>query len=224
MIKIQSTANLSSSQGVKCLGYGGAGAGKTMLCASAPRPIVLSAEKGLLSLRRFNVPFIQVTTVKELEEAHLWATKSAESRNFDTIALDSVSEIAEVVLAEEKSRNRDPRKAYGELETLMLTILRDFRDMPQKHVYFIAKQSYRDAGGNKVAGPSFPGQKLPDAAPYFFDQVFQVNVHVDADTKKELRALKCKADLFNEGKDRSGNLDIWEPYDLGAMFKKIMSN
>lgn len=222
-IQIQYTGNLSSKNGVKCLGYGGAGVGKTRLAASAPRPIILSAEQGLLSVKRENMPYILIKNMADLAEAHRWFTTSAEARKFDTGVLDSVSEIAEQVINEERQKSKDPRKLYPEYQMKMLDIFRDFRDMPQKHIYFIAKEG-RNAGpdGSVSLGPSFPGKVLPEAAPYFFDQVFQIVAWTDPGTKQTQNALKCRKDLGNEGKDRSGALELWEPPNLTAMFDKIM--
>lgn len=223
-MKIEYTGKLSSKDGVKCLGYGGSGFGKTRLIATAPRPIVLSAEKGLLSLRRNNIPYIQINNIKDLEEAHAWATKSSEARAFDTYGLDSVSEIAEQALSAETLKTKDPRKLYPAYQAVMMDILRDFRDMPQKHIYFIAKETKIVGPNNTIKlGPSFPGNKLPEAAPYFFDQVFQIVNWTNPQTKQVEAALKCRGDEASEGKDRSGMLDLWESYDLGAMFKKIMA-
>jgi hypothetical protein len=221
-MKIHYTNDPRQFNGVKCLGYGRSGVGKTRLGATAPRPFFLSAEAGLLSLRKERVPYALIETYKQLEEAHTWATKSAEARNYDTLVLDSVSEIAEVVLGEEKGKSRDPRKAYGELSTQMTMLLRDFRDLPQKHVYFIAKEETIEVNGVRVARPMFPGQQLAANMPYFFDEVFQLVSIVDPQTKVEQRALKTQTDQYSEAKDRSGALALWEPANLTEVFNKIM--
>ena len=52
-LKIQYTDDPQIFSGVKCVVYGPAGGGKTRLLATAPSPIILSAEKGLLSLKKF---------------------------------------------------------------------------------------------------------------------------------------------------------------------------
>ena len=48
-INLKTTATIESS-GVKVLVYGQAGSGKTTLIRTAPAPLILSAEAGLLSL------------------------------------------------------------------------------------------------------------------------------------------------------------------------------
>jgi ABC-type transporter Mla maintaining outer membrane lipid asymmetry ATPase subunit MlaF len=50
--------NASQMSGVKNLIYGGAGAGKTVLMATAPMPVLISAESGALSLRQSNLELL----------------------------------------------------------------------------------------------------------------------------------------------------------------------
>lgn len=226
-VKVQSTQGASLAHGVKGLIYGASGVGKTRIAASAPRPIILSAERGLLSLRQFNLPYINITDMKTLLEAYSHVTSSA-GRQFDTVVLDSVSEIAETCLAEAKRTNRDGRKAYDDLGTQMVDVFRRFRDIPQKHVIFLAKQTTQEINGLQVAVPSFPGKALANAAPYFFDEVFQLNNFRDGDGKR-IFALRCWPDNFNTAKDRSGVLSEWENADpatgggLNYLFNKMLS-
>lgn len=222
VFKVQYTNDQRVFNGVKCLAYGRSGGGKTRLAATAPRPFVFSAEKGLLSLRKERIAFSEIACYKDLEDAHAWATKSAEAKNYDTLCLDSISEIAEVVLSKEKERNKDPRKAYGELATSVLDLLRSFRDMPQKHVYFIAKEETYEVAGMQCSRPSFPGKVLAAEMPYFFDEVFHLVTFEDPQTKQLSSALKTRTDQYSEAKDRSGALSLWEPAHLGQIFEKIM--
>jgi len=222
-IRLQNTAHLANANGIKCLVYGESGVGKTRLISTAPRPVVISAESGLLSLRKFQIPYISINNFKDFEEAYLWIMKSVEMKQFDTICLDSISEIAEVVLSDLKAKNKDARKAYGEVQDSMLDMIRNFRDIPQKHVYFSAKQDMVKDGttGAIYFGPMMPGQKLPVAVPYFFDELFQLIVYVDPATNTEVRAIRTRKDNQFQAKDRSGSLEAWEPANLTDIFNKI---
>lgn len=225
MIKLQSTADVGLRNGVKMLVYGGAGAGKTVLCSTAPAPIILSAESGLLSLRRVRLPYIEIKTLQDLIEAYNWCKSSREAAQFATICLDSISEIAEVVLESEKQRQKDPRKAYFELQTILEKIVRDFRDLPGKHVYFSAKMEATKDGntGAVMYGPSMPGQKIGPSLPYFFDEVFRLFVGKDPTNNQEFRALRTRPDYQSDAKDRSGMLDELEYPDLSRIIAKIMA-
>lgn len=219
-ISIKRTNEIKSN-GLKILVYGMAGAGKTTLCATLPQPIVLSAEGGLLSLQSEDLPYIEIKSMIDLMEAYEWATTSAEAKDYQSIALDSISEIAEVCLNYEKKQTKDPRQAYGAMQEQMADIIRGFRDIPGRNVYFSAKcEKSQDQEGRSLYAPSMPGNKTGQSLPYFFDEVLALRVEKDADGNTQ-RALMCDSDGLWQAKDRSGRLDAWEAPDLGDLIKKI---
>ena len=219
-INLKSTSSLSAN-GVKMLVYGNAGAGKTSLIPTLPNPVVLSAEGGLLSIQDASLPYVEVNSYETLMEAYKWLTESDEGKAFDSIALDSISEIAEVVLNHEKKIAKDPRQAYGAMQEQMADIIRAFRDIPGKHVYFTAKcEKSQDETGRLLYAPSMPGNKTGQQLPYFFDEVLALRVEKDADGNSQ-RALMCDSDGIWLAKDRSGKLGAWEAPDLSAIIAKI---
>ena len=220
-ISLKRTGDVSALN-VRLLVYGAAGAGKTSLIPTLPSPLVLSAEGGLLSIKGADVPFIEIKSMDDLKEAYQWLTESEEAAQFKSVALDSISEIAEVVLTAEKATAKDPRQAYGALQDQMQMIIRAFRDLPGKHVYFSAKmEKAQDETGRILYAPSMPGNKLAQQLPYFFDEVLALRVEKDAEGVPQ-RALMCASDGLWSAKDRSGRLDAWEGADLGAVIEKIM--
>jgi hypothetical protein len=224
MVQILTTRGIGAAFGVKMLVYGRAGIGKTRLCATAPEPIIFSAEAGLLSLAEFNLPFVQISSMADLFEAYQWAESSVEARQFQTICLDSVSEIGEVILANARATGagaKDPRNAYGELIERALDLIKKFRNLPGYNVYFSAKQELMktDTAGVNVFGPSMPGSKLGPALPYLFDEVFALNVQDQGE--QSWTYLLTKANSLYEAKDRSGTLDPIEMPDLTHIINKI---
>ncbi len=219
-INVKTTGSLSAN-GVKVLCYGAAGAGKTSLIKTLPNPIVLSAEGGLLSIQDADLPYIEITDIATLQEAHKWLTESADAKGFQSVALDSISEIAEVVLNAEKKATKDPRQAYGAMQEQMADIIRAFRDISGKNVYMSAKlEKTQDEQGRILYGPSMPGNKTGQALPYYFDLVLALRVERDAEGVTQ-RALMCDSDGIWLAKDRSGKLAAWEAPDLGAIIAKI---
>lgn len=219
-INLRSTKGLHAN-GVKLLVYGNAGSGKTSLIPTLPNPVVLSAEGGLLSIVDADLPFVEVSSYDTLMEAYRWVIESDEAKQFESIALDSISEIAEVVLNHEKKVAKDPRQAYGAMQEQMYDIIRAFRDIPGKHIYFTAKcEKTADESGRILYAPSMPGNKTGQALPYFFDEVLALRVEKDAEGVAQ-RALMCDSDGIWQAKDRSGKLDTWEAPDLGAIIAKI---
>lgn len=219
-IAVKRTSGIAAD-GVKVLTYGQAGAGKTTALATTPAPIILSAEAGLLSLAESDLPYIEVTSMDAVGEAYEWLTQSDEARQYKTVCLDSLSEIAEVVLSEERARTKDPRQAYGSMADQMQQLIRMFRDLPGKNVVMTAKlEKTQDESGRLLWGPSMPGAKTGQALPYFFDEVLALQVHKDEEGASQ-RAFLTTPDGSWVAKDRSGKLDVWEPADLGAIFQKI---
>lgn len=228
----------SLASGVKVLVYSGAGYGKTVLTATLPTPVLISAESGTLSLKKANlerlfgvgnphiayhVPTIVIHTYEDFVDAYNWCLRSAEARAFQSIALDSISDMAEAVLNNAKRLVKDPRQAYGELIEKMETKVRDFRDLQGKHVYFAAKLSpFKDElSGTVKYGPSMPGQKLGPSLPYFFDEVFALRIGKDQQGNS-YRFLQTQPDIQYEAKDRSGALAPVEHPHLGYLFSKIL--
>lgn len=219
-INLKRSSALSMS-GVKLLVYGQAGAGKTSLIPTLPAPIVLSAEGGLLSIAGADVPYIEIASMGDLTEAYKWLSESAEAAQFQSVALDSISEVAEVVLNAEKKASKDPRQAYGAMQEQMADIIRAFRDLPGRHVYMSAKlEKTQDEMGRVLYSPSMPGNKTGQQLPYFFDEVLALRVERDAEGNTQ-RALMCDSDGLWLAKDRSGKLETWEAPDLGAIINKI---
>ena len=218
-INLQNT-NTVSAGSIKVLVYGQAGAGKTSLIPTMPKPVILSAEGGLLSIAGSDIPFIEVTDMAALSEAYKWLAGSDEARAFESVALDSISEIAEVCLGNEKAKAKDPRQAYGEMQTTMAEAIRSFRDLP-KHVLMTAKlEKSQDEMGRMLYSPSMPGNKTGQSLPYFFDLMLALRVEKDSEGVSQ-RGLLCDSDGLWQAKDRSGKLDTWEAPDLGAIIAKL---
>jgi AAA domain-containing protein len=234
-----STASQESvANGIKTLVYAGSGVGKTVLNATLPYPVLISAESGSLSLREanlrrifgndpsitYNMPIITVRSVDDLRDAHLWCLQSHEARQFQSVGMDSISEIGEVVLNNAKRLVKDPRQAYQELIEKMETLVRAFRDLPGKNVLISAKMEQSKDGltGAMKYGPSMPGAKVGPGLPYFFDEVFRLGVGRDQQGK-DYRFLQTQPDLQFEAKDRSGALSAVEAPHLGYVFHKIFN-
>lgn len=234
-----STSQMTNDFGVKILTYGDAGIGKTMLCATLPNPIIISAESGLLSLSRgniekvfgvnqpnicYDVRFISIETIEDVDAAYNWLISNPDQ--YSSVGLDSITEIAEKCLSNAKKSVKDPRQAYGDLIDRMTILVRKFRDIPNKHVYFSAKmEKFKDSiDGMTRFGPAMPGSKLGDQLPYFFDEVFRLQVGKDQTTQTSFRWLQTGIDMQSTAKDRSGALEFMEYPHLGNVINKIVAH
>ena len=216
-INIQKTSEVKVN-GIKMIVYGKAGMGKTVLCSTAPKPIIISAENGLLSLAEKEIDFIKVSTLAEVNEAYKYCKES----DYETICIDSLSEIGEVVLAEFKKGEKDGRQAYMKLATALNAMIRNFRDIEGKNVIFTAKVRTLedDNTGITTFVPSMPGRVMPDSLPYLVDVVGCIKIGKSKDG--DYRYIQTQPDISWEAKDRSGKLDKKERPDLTYMFNKIL--
>ena len=219
-MKITDTSKIETR--VNCLVYGDSGVGKTTLCSTAPDPLIISIEGGLLSLKHLTIPVVEVKSRNDINDVFEWLTMSSESSKYQTICLDSLSECAEILLNEELKENKDPRQAYGAMASLMSTTIRSFLHLPKSTVFTAKNKSIIEEQSGVITNmPSVPGRVLLDSLPYFFDEVFKMDyVKIEG---KQRRALITQGSRRFIAKDRSGMLDINEPPNLSKVFQKIKS-
>ena len=220
---IQNTADIAQSGFAKVLTYGKAGTGKTHLISTVNNPIVLSAESGLLTLRRFQIPYIVIKTRQDVANVFQWLSTDPSARQFTTVCIDSLTEIADIFLAEIKASCKDGRQQYGMLADQMNQVIRDFRDL-NFDVYMSAQQEFDKDNytGMMINRAKMPGKQLGASLPYFFDEVFQLGT-ATTPQGQSYRVLKTQGDPANDAKDRSGNLAPIEEPHLGKIFTKIKS-
>lgn len=233
---LKPVSQLVQKYGVKSLVYGPPGGGKTPMITTAPRPVLLVTEPGLLSMRGSNIPAWEGYTADKIDEFFKWCGQSNETKNFDTICIDSISQLSEIVLTKYLGTCKDGRKAYGELSRVVMDYVDQLYFMPQKHVYIIAKESKQEEIVWSFTGPMpvqntvikkipyFPGQDLNIKVPHRYDEILRVAKGMIPGVQGEQRFIRTggpEHELL--ARDRSGKLSEYEPQDLTALFNKIMS-
>lgn len=238
-ISFTTTSEEAVVNGVKILTYAPAGTGKTMQVATLPTPVLISAESGLLSLSRgniakvfgadrdditYNIDVIKVENYHDLNDAYEWCIGSEEASKYETIALDSITEIMEQILTAAKENNKDKRQAYGDLIEQGEKLIRSFRDISGKNVYMSAKQGpFKDeTTGVTKYGVTMPGSKLGPAIPYFFDEVYALRI--GEDDNGLFRYFQTQPDLQYDAKDRAGALEFMEDAHMGNIIRKIIAH
>jgi len=208
---------------VNCLLYGSSGVGKTYAASTCPSPLILSAESGLLSLSDLKLPVINLDNRHTINEVYDWLKKSKEAKKYETIYIDSISEVAELLLQEEMMVNKDGRAAYGEMASLMTTTIRGYRELPF-HTVFTAKikKVVDDSTGSITFMPSVPGQMLLNNLSYLFDEVFLMEIGKAKDRTK-YRYFQTVGDRRYTAKDRSGKLAEKEEPRFDKIFNKILT-
>lgn len=214
-----SVSSLVNRFGVKAVVYGGPGTGKTPLCVSAPNPVICFTEPGFLSVRKYNGPCYPAFTSKAIEEFLQWAIQSKEARQFQTFCFDSVSQMAELVLAEEFAKTpqpKDPRQNYGEMGKKVMKWMNWIYYTPNFNAVLIAKECKDDDG---IFKPYFPGQILNIEIPHLFDSVWRIEHRKLADNSLD-RVIRTSKSFNAFARERSGNLAEFEPADINYLFNK----
>lgn len=213
-----------TSNGIKILVHGQSGIGKTYTISTCPKPLVINVatENGLLSLREKKIPYITISSINELEDVMAFLQTEDNWNKFDTLCIDSLSEVAEVCLLEQKEKFKDGRKAYSQMADEMLERIGNLISIPGKNLYCICKQKkMQDDDGKILFSPDVPGNTFAQKIPYYFDEVFAFRWLKDPETGEMKRMLQTYPDEKYDAKDRSGNLNMFEEPDITKIISKI---
>ncbi len=233
---LKPASSLARRFGVKSVIFGGPGSGKTPLMNTAPNPVLLVTEPGMLSMRNSPIKHCRVaTTYAEISDFLTWFFKSNEAKQFHTLGIDSISNIAEIVLAEKLIAVKHGMKAYGAMSEAVMQICNALYYKPETHIVLIAKQTFVENGRTtiiqngeiqyeaiKQKRPFFPGQDLNVKIPHLFDNVMHLGEATVPGETKPVRALRTKEIVEVFARERSGLLADLEPPDLSAIFQKCM--
>ena len=128
--------------------------------------------------------------MKPLAELKNW-------NKFDTLCIDSLSEVAEVCLLEQKEKFKDGRKAYSQMADEMLERIRNLISIPGKNLYCICKQKkMQDDDGKILFSPDVPGNTFAQKIPYYFDEVFAFRWLKDPETGEMKRMLQTNLQVL----------------------------
>lgn len=235
VIMIIANTNSVKENKIKAVITGVSGVGKTSLLATLKskgyKPLIISAEAGLLSIAGSGIDYVDITkddegkiipkekrVVKLMEVYNYVLTKEAMDK-YDTLCIDSLTEISQCLfdaLRKEFPDRKENLVLYGELAGKTRDAIKAFRDIPHYNVAFTCLTKVeKDDNGRRFAGFDLIGS-ISDKLPQFFDAV----LYLRANEKGE-RELICNSTDSIIAKDRSGRLDKVEQADLGYVFHKI---
>jgi len=89
---------------------------------------VVSAEAGLLSLRDCDLDVATISTFSDLKRVYLLLNDK--DHGYDWVYIDSLSEVAEICLAEEMGKTAHGVKAYGEMMVAVMRLVKAFQQVP----------------------------------------------------------------------------------------------
>lgn len=163
----------------KLLIYGDSGSGKTWLASGASKPlIVLTEPNGFTSAAHSNPDslIIQTNDAETLRDAVRAAyVGEIEGNKFDTLVIDSLTEIQRLFKEEILKKHRKDRftlQMWGELADTMRKFIRTVRDVPVHVVCTALMESVVDEGdGARYISPSFEGKKTGSEIMQYFNAV-----------------------------------------------------
>jgi len=203
--------------GVKAIIYGGPGSAKTPLINTCSRPVMLACEPGLRSMATSNVPTWLGFDVKSIEDFFSWFFNSAETKNYDTFALDSTSQLADIYLQSALKSNKHGLAAYGEMANNTIKHLRTLYYTKEKHLYLIAKE----INENGYKKPFWPGQQLNVDVPHLYDEILHLGIH-NIPGMGQKHSFQCVGTIDVLARDRTGSLSEYEEPHFGKLVAKAM--
>ena len=200
---------------VKALIYWASWTGKTSFWGTAHKVLFASAEAGMLSIADKQVSFVEVKSLSDLKS--LLAYLMSNDHGFETVVIDSISEINEIIKTDIEKRTGKNMQLQDRwtLAKEIKSILRWFRDLPM-HVLFIAQESNeKDEDRIEKIVPSLNGKAATEIA-YFMDIVWYI--YID---KAWERKIITGANSKLLTKDRSNK--IWNdcPLDMSVWIERV---
>ena len=208
--------------GFRCILYGESGYGKTYSLSTIPDTegvgiLSTATEKGLRHVKKL-CPKTRVQSINssdDMRKAFAWLSESGH-KEFHTLFLDSLTDFAEIVTAEEKLKSNDPRTIYPNVVNIVFKMLSGMKTIPVNIIY-TAHQGVNKMG---VYEPDFPGQQLGPKAPYWSDAIFAMRMQeIDGVAKRAFQTnsngepYKCKF--------RGDELNTFEPPNWSEIYKKL---
>lgn len=215
------TSTLDEAKRVYALISGESGVGKTSLAKTLPhkRTLICSVENGLLALSDVDIPVVKIKGTKDFVS---FIEEIKKGVDFDTIYIDSLTEILDMFLAElkEKYTKKQTFDMWDEYILVADYVLKALRD--SKYNVFVTCLSKKEKDGlGMVDAFDFSGNKLQSRIKAYFD--ICIHYRIDTFESKSYRVLICDNEMSPLAKDRSGKLHKYEMPDLTALITKVLT-
>jgi hypothetical protein len=153
---------------------------------------------------------IRIKSSEELREAYEYVKNNKDK--YDTVGIDSFTDIAEIVLSElnKDAYYGDAKNSmvkWGKLADTTTAIAKSFRDLKGLNVIILALPESVQNGFEEIIVPMMPGKKTKNKLASLYDIVALIRV----DENGERCFITGMTESFT-GKDRSDKLDPVEPY------------
>jgi hypothetical protein len=225
----------TGSQSLKLMIAGPPGVGKTLFASTFPNVCYADAEGRLLSVRKRDVKAVKIASVGMLDELRAALAQSPDVRAkvlgapVDTIVLDTVDEIARLIIKERlKAEKRETMAMadWGYLGDTLRAMLRGFRNLPMHVLLNVHLKASEDSETGRVYWkPAIQGQVGDEIAAYVDESLLMVARPMnDPKTGERIisRHLQTYPDPSHDWvKDHSGTLPQEFPVDFQTDYQRL---
>lgn len=204
--------------------YGPSGSGKTYSAVTIPgKTLILSAEKGLRTLVELapDLAVAEINNMDDIREAAIFLATN--DHGYQTVFIDSLSELGDMALTEAKSKTKDGRQAYMIMADTIAGMINAFNRLPLTVIMTAQEERVAQETIGQVDylyAPSIPGKAFMAKVPYKLDFVFCLRTRVVEDGKIE-RAFQTGSNGDYLAKARSQRLETFENADWQEIFGKL---
>lgn len=240
MLQVLTTGAEDYGQYIKALFCGPPGSGKTLISSTFPNPFFASAEGGLMSIWDRSIKHSKIRSSHDLTDVMVMATQDPSVREqmvgapVETIVIDTIDEIAKILIQERLSEGKKETLAMGDwgwLGDQLRGIVRGFRNLDLHIVFTCHIKSTEDSEtGRTYFKPAIQGAMGDEIAGYvdlaLLLRANQMTKIENGESKRvTVRLLQTVPDTNHPWiKDRSGKLPVPEfEIDFHTDFDRINS-
>jgi len=213
-MSVKLSTSKKASQYVNCVIYGNSGIGKTPCAATAPKPVFIDTDGGLLSVSDLDIPSIRVKSIDDMIDAFR-IVSGKKGKKFKTVIIDDLTELIEMEVVRLEDTTSDVWEVYKKTGKFGKKLIRKFKKLDM-NIIFICKLHEAKDEGLMLRRPSLPGNILPEYLPYAVDEFFALRID-----DKGKKFLQTQNTTKWYAKDRSCTLNPKEKPNMTNIFNKI---
>lgn len=206
-----------SSHHLKALVYWGAKRGKTTLAATSPNPLYLCSENGLLSIADKSPQYWIIRELEDLRKAYAYLKDN--KTPFDTIVIDSLSEIAKVIKDNltDRGKNKMTIQLRGNYSEEVMQTIRQIVLLDYHVVVIVHSKDVTDDSGNVVFYDIAIDGSAKNEIPRYFDTI--AYCYIDKDGWYQVNIAGNNKTLCG---DRSNKIPLVDtPLNIAEWIKAI---